>query len=134
MPATATVLHNAMSAQGLSVGAIRENVSLFGERDPGEPQRVAVQLSLHLTFHDLVGLLAFHPVAGLTEEMLADDHEVADALRFTLAASNLSEIEEYAGLASAALSGPGRPFHAYTAMVGQAVTRAFGVAAVAVAR
>ncbi|MEV4614878.1 hypothetical protein AB0K43_20110 [Kitasatospora sp. NPDC049258] len=119
----------AIAPQPVTIGAIQDNISIFGEKDPGEPQRAAVQLSLCLRFHDLVGLLAFHPVAGLTGEMLADDHEVSDALRFTLADSNLAQIEDYAGLAVTALSGPGRPFHRYTAMVGEAVTRVFGLTA-----
>ncbi|MGW4893908.1 hypothetical protein ACWEQL_16810 [Kitasatospora sp. NPDC004240] len=112
------------------VGAVEENVTLLGEPDRAEDEaRATVQLSVSLRFFDLVGLLAFQPGMMLTEDELTAGVELPEALRFALVNSTPLQIEEYADLARAALSGPGRPFHRYTRMVAEAVTREFGIAA-----
>ncbi|MFE4514512.1 hypothetical protein ACFRMQ_10035 [Kitasatospora sp. NPDC056783] len=114
----------------LAVGPAKQNVSLFGEADPGEREaRVSVRVSLSLRFFDLVGLLAFHPEMTLTASDLLKSEELAEALRFAIVDSDAHQIEEYSELARTALSHSRRPFYAYTKLVAEAVTRTFGVTA-----
>ncbi|WP_051755065.1 hypothetical protein [Kitasatospora purpeofusca] len=114
----------------LTVDAVEENVSLFGEVDPGEPEpRLSVRVSMSLRFFDLVGLLAFQPEMQLTASDLLESEMLAESLQFALVNSDMRQIEEYAELARTALSGPRRPFHAYTKLVAEAVTRTFGMTA-----
>ncbi|MEV6976166.1 hypothetical protein [Kitasatospora sp. NPDC093806] len=124
-------MHASLTTQPvLTVDTVQENVSLFGEADPGEPEpRLSVRVSMSLRFYDMVGLLAFHPAMMLTASELQCSDELAEALRFAIVDSGMSQIEEYAELARSALSGPRRPFHAYTKLVAEAVTRTFGMTA-----
>ncbi|MGW2375627.1 hypothetical protein [Kitasatospora sp. NPDC001683] len=124
-------MHASLTTQpSLTVDAVQENVSLFGEADPGETEaRLSVRVSLSLRFYDLVGLLAFHPAMMLTASDLQHSDELAEALRFTIVDSDASQIEEYSELARAALSHPRRPFYTYTKLVAEAVTRTFGMTA-----
>ncbi|MFJ9696799.1 hypothetical protein [Kitasatospora sp. NPDC101183] len=124
-------MHASLSTQpSLTTDAVEENVSLFGETEPGQDEaRLSVRVSVSLRFYDMVGLLAFHPSMMLTASDLLKSEELAEALRFTIIASDTSQIEEYSELARAALSHPRRPLHAYTKLVAQAVTRTFGMSA-----
>ncbi|MEV0189215.1 hypothetical protein AB0I39_11880 [Kitasatospora purpeofusca] len=116
--------------QPLTIDAVEENVSLFGEADPGEPEpRLSLRVSVSLRFFDLVGLLAFQPEMMLTASDLLNSEALTEALRFALVNSDMPQIEEYAELARTALSHPRRSFHAYTKLVAEAVTRTFGVTA-----
>ncbi|MFD8697589.1 hypothetical protein [Kitasatospora purpeofusca] len=117
-----------ITQQPLTTDVVEENVSLFGEVDPGEPEpRLSVRVSVSLRFFDLVGLLAFQPEMMLTASDLLDSEALAEALRFALVNSDMRQIREYAELARTALSHPRRPFHAYTRLVAEAVTRTFGI-------
>ncbi|MCX4757831.1 hypothetical protein [Kitasatospora purpeofusca] len=119
-----------IAPQPLTTDRMEENVSLFGEADRGEPEpRLSVRVSVSLRFFDLVGLLAFHPSMMLTASELQCSDELAEALRFAIVDSGMSQIEEYAELARTALSHPRRSFHAYTKLVAEAVTRTFGMTA-----
>ncbi|WP_051741616.1 hypothetical protein [Kitasatospora sp. MBT66] len=114
----------------LTTSVVRENVSVFGEADPGETEpRLSVRVSVSLRFFDLVGLLGFHPGLMLTASDLQWSEALTEALQFALVNSNTTQIEEYAELARAALSHPRRSFHAYTKLVAEAVTRTFGMTA-----
>ncbi|MGY0463506.1 hypothetical protein ACW14Y_25135 [Kitasatospora sp. cg17-2] len=114
----------------LTIDAVKENVSLFGEADPGETEpRLSVRVSMALRFFDMVGLLAFQPEMMLTASDLLESDTLAEALQFGLINSDMRQIEEYAELARTALSHPRRPFHAYTRLVAEAVTRTFGATA-----
>ncbi|MFF2351334.1 hypothetical protein ACFVVL_16310 [Kitasatospora sp. NPDC058115] len=124
-------MHGTLVSQpSLTVGAVEENVSLFGEADPGEPEpRLSVRVSVSLRFFDLVGLLAFQPEMELTASDLLNSESLAEALRYAVVNSDTFQIEEYAELARTALAHPRRPFHAYTRLVAEAVTRTFGLGA-----
>ncbi|MEU6974199.1 hypothetical protein AB0A71_42100 [Kitasatospora aureofaciens] len=124
-------MHASLATQpSLTVDAVEENISLFGEADPGETEpRLSVRVSLSLRFFDLVGLLSFHPEMMLTASDLLKSEELAEALRFAIVSSDAHQIEEYSELARTALSHSRRPFHAYTKLVAEAVTRTFGVTA-----
>ncbi|MEV8326557.1 hypothetical protein [Kitasatospora sp. NPDC056731] len=124
-------MHASLTTQpSLTVDAVEENVSLFGETEPGQDEaRLSVRVSLSLRFYDLVGLLAFHPAMMLTASDLQHSDELAEALRYAIISSDALQIEEYSELARAALSHPRRSFHAYTKLVAEAVTRTFGFTA-----
>ncbi|MFG2914606.1 hypothetical protein ACGF0D_17165 [Kitasatospora sp. NPDC048298] len=124
-------MHASFAAQpSLTTGAVEENVSLFGETEPGQDEaRLSVRVSLSLRFFDLVGLLAFHPAMMLTASDLLKSEELAEALRFAIISSDADQIEEYSELARTALSHPRRSFYAYTKLVAEAVTRTFGMTA-----
>ncbi|MFH9353483.1 hypothetical protein [Kitasatospora sp. NPDC017646] len=124
-------MHASLATQpSLTVDAVEENISLFGEADPGETEpRLSVRVSLSLRFFDLVGLLSFHPEMMLTASDLLKSEELAEALRFAIVSSDAHQIEEYSELARTALSHSRRPFYAYTKLVAEAVTRTFGVTA-----
>ncbi|MFF4821197.1 hypothetical protein ACFY2K_42215 [Kitasatospora sp. NPDC001309] len=124
-------MHASLTIQpSLTVDAVEENVSLFGETDPGETEpRLSVRVSMSLRFYDLVGLLAYHPLLMLAASDLESSAELADALQFALVDSDMNQIEQYSERARAALSNPRQPLYAYSKLVAEAVTRTFGISA-----
>nr|BFD91978.1 hypothetical protein KitaXyl93_33380 [Kitasatospora sp. Xyl93] len=124
-------MHASLTTQpSLSVDAVEENVSLFGETEQGQDEpRLSVRVSLSLRFFDMVGLLGFHPGLMLTTSDLQRSDALAEALRFAIVDADASQIEGYAELARTALSSPRQPVYAYTKLVAEAVTRTFGITA-----
>ncbi|GGU55849.1 hypothetical protein FHX79_114752 [Streptomyces cavourensis] len=123
-----------IEADRVTAGQLASNIEVFGGPEPGDSTvRVAVRVSAHLSFADLLGLLTFE--GELTWGELGDDAVVRESLQYAVLNTTLDTMEAYARRAMAALRGEPKPGDAgdpnivrFVRAVAVAVTRAFGVA------
>ncbi|GAB2616327.1 hypothetical protein GCM10027168_56020 [Streptomyces capparidis] len=123
-------MHAASLVPPALTASTRTGIGIFGEPDAGETDpRVAVPVTLHLSFYELLGVLTFGMVLG--DDELSDGGALRDALRCGLLTTNLFEIDSYAHKARAAYDGRhiDKDLCAFVARLAPAVTRVFGVAA-----
>lgn len=117
----------------LTIGRVLPQVSAWGEHDEYEPTRVEVQVTMCLSFAEVLGALTFTPGVILTPEELADDDDVRESFRYAVITEGVGEVPgQRARLALNALhgrvSGPDVPPVAYMRQAAAAVTRVFGLA------
>ncbi|MFI8085524.1 hypothetical protein ACIF6L_32640 [Kitasatospora sp. NPDC086009] len=124
-------MHASLAPQPLTVGPVRSQVSVFGDQDEYETApRVAVQMTLHLTFAEILGRLLFTPSALLMHEDLEPGNEskVIECLWFTMAQTGLDVAEDYADMAMDIYTGRrASNLHAFTLSLGTVITHIFGV-------
>ncbi|MET8623555.1 hypothetical protein ABZW30_07325 [Kitasatospora sp. NPDC004669] len=126
-------MHGSLNTQPLTIGSISSQVSVLGESDPGETRpRVAVQVTLHLSFAEILGRLLFTSGLMLTHEDLETGNEanIVDCLRFTLAQTGYDTAEDFADMAMDIYTGRRTSnLHAFTVSLGNVITHVFGVTA-----
>ncbi|MFI9327600.1 hypothetical protein ACIGZJ_08605 [Kitasatospora sp. NPDC052868] len=126
-------MHASLATQPLTVGPIRPQVSVFGDPDDGESApRVAVQMTLHLSFAEILGRLLFTPGSTLMREDLKTGNEakIMECLWFTLAQTGLEVAEDFAGMAMDIYTGRrASSLHDFAVRLGTVITHIFGVTA-----
>ncbi|MER5351798.1 hypothetical protein ABT093_15895 [Kitasatospora sp. NPDC002551] len=131
-------MHASLATQPLTVGPVRSQVSVFGDPDDGESApRVAVQMTLHLSFAEILGRLLFTPGSTLMREDLESGNEskIMECLWFTMAQTGLDVAEDFADMAMDVYTGRrSSNLHAFAVSLGTVITHIFGVAAPEAAR
>ncbi|MFJ4669782.1 hypothetical protein [Kitasatospora purpeofusca] len=126
-------MHASLATQPLTVGPIRSQVSVFGDPDDGESApRVAVQMTLHLSFAEILGRLLFTPGATLMREDLESGNEskITECLWFAMAQTGLDVAEDFAEMAMDIYTGRrASSLHDFAVHLGTVVTHIFGVTA-----
>ncbi|GLW53867.1 hypothetical protein [Kitasatospora phosalacinea] len=126
-------MHGTLVTEPLTMGSIRSQVNVFGEPEAEEQEpRVAVQMTLHLSFAEILGRLLFTPGALLMREDLESGSEakIVECLWFAMAQTGLDAAEDFAHLALDVYEGRRRgELHDFAVRLGAAVTRIFGVSA-----
>ncbi|MFD4755722.1 hypothetical protein [Streptomyces sp. NPDC058426] len=121
------------TTRGLVTGPLVHETDMFGDGAAEEPVRVAVQVSLNLSFGELLAFLLCTPGVSLSYGELEDDDSVREAVRFGLLALDAThgeDLSEYAmTLYDSGRQPLGAPEREYTRAAGRAVTRVFGVTA-----
>ncbi|MFE4513285.1 hypothetical protein ACFRMQ_03660 [Kitasatospora sp. NPDC056783] len=124
-------MHGSLAAQPLAIGSVQTFVDVWGESEVTETApRVAVQMTLHLSFAEIMGRLLFSPGALLMQEDLEDGNEekIVGCLWFAMAQTNLNDAEAYADMAMAVYTGRRESnLRDFAVRLGAAVTRIFGV-------
>ncbi|GGV07390.1 hypothetical protein GCM10010495_19650 [Kitasatospora herbaricolor] len=126
MPAT-------LAAQPLSAGPVRSSVDVFGDADALETApRVAVQLTINLTFAEILGRLLFTPGSMLMAEDLdtLDESKILECLWFAVAQTDLGAAEDFAEMAMDIYTGRrSSNLNDFSIRLGHAITHLFGVTA-----
>ncbi|MEV7182819.1 hypothetical protein [Kitasatospora sp. NPDC093102] len=126
-------MHGSLATQPLTIGAVQTFVDVWGEPEVTETApRVAVQMTLHLSFAEILGRLLFSPGALLMQEDLESGNEekIVGCLWFAMAQANVNDAEDYADMAMDVYYGRRRrDLRDFAARLGAAVTRTFGVTA-----
>ncbi|MEV7185783.1 hypothetical protein [Kitasatospora sp. NPDC093102] len=126
-------MHGSLNTQPLAIGSVQTFVDVWGESEVTETApRVAVQMTLHLSFAEILGRLLFSPGALLMQEDLEDGNEekIVGCLWFAMAQTNLNDAETYADMAMAVYTGRRESnLRDFAVRLGAAVTRIFGVTA-----
>jgi len=107
---------------------VRGDLDILGEIDPqgSVAPRVAVPMTLHLSFHELLGLIA---PQGVLFEDLGEDSEIRHALAYGLIVTPLDDFRALASRSLLDLAGFGDDPEdcRYAALLATAVTRMFGI-------
>ncbi|GAA5011851.1 hypothetical protein [Kitasatospora paranensis] len=126
-------MHVSVADQPLSVGPIRPLVTVFGEADDAETTpRVAVQLTIHLTFAEILGRMLFTPSAVLMQDDLdtPDEEQLMCCLWFAVSQTDLGAAEDFAVMAMDIYTGRrSSPLQDFAVRLGQVITQLFGVTA-----
>ncbi|GAA1413732.1 hypothetical protein GCM10009639_67280 [Kitasatospora putterlickiae] len=126
-------MHASLATQHLAVGPIRSQVDVFGDPDDGETApRVAVQMTLHLSFAEILGRLLFTPSVLLMHEDLEPGNEskVIECLWFAMAQTGVDVAEDYAEMAMDIYTGRrASNLHDFAVRLGTTITHIFGVTA-----
>ncbi|MET9614990.1 hypothetical protein [Kitasatospora indigofera] len=128
MPAT-------LAAQPLSAGPVRSSVDVFGDVDALETaQRVAVQLTINLSFAEILGRLLFTPGSMLMAEDLdtpaPEESKILECVWFAVVQTDLGAAEDFAEMAMDIYTGRSRSnLHDFAVRLGHVITHIFGVTA-----
>ncbi|MEU6233523.1 hypothetical protein [Kitasatospora sp. NPDC047058] len=126
-------MHGSLAAQPLTIGSVRTFVDVWGEPEVTETApRVAVQMTMHLSFAEILGRLLFTPGALLMREDLESGNEakIVGCLWFAMAQTNLDAAEDFADMAMDIYTGCRESnLQDFAVRLGAAVTRIFGVTA-----
>ncbi|MFI5620388.1 hypothetical protein [Streptomyces sp. NPDC051567] len=117
--------------QRVSGALVPSRTDLFGDPYPDEDVRVPIQLTVCVSFAEILGLLAYSGGLAITYGDLENDDFLRETLRFALVMSDQRAIEYGAARAMAVLDGAsGTPAEfEFAVCLGAAVTRVFGVRA-----
>ncbi|MER6363919.1 hypothetical protein [Kitasatospora sp. NPDC001527] len=126
-------MHASLATQPLTVGPVRSQVSVFGDPDDGETApRVAVQMTLHLSFTEILGRLLFTPHAVLMQEDLKPGNEskIMECLWYAMAQTSVDVAEDFADMAMDIYTGRhASDLHDFAVSLGTVITHIFGVTA-----
>ena len=126
MPAT-------LAAQPLSAGPVRSLVDVFGDADELETApRVAIQLTINLSFAEILGRLLFTSGAMIMAEDLdtPDESKILECLWFAVAQTDLGAAEDFAEMAMDIYTGRSRSnLNDFSIRLGHVITHLFGVTA-----
>ncbi|PBC79042.1 hypothetical protein BX265_3835 [Streptomyces sp. TLI_235] len=122
-----------LARQPLSAGPIRHRVDVFGDPDAAESApRVAVQLTINLTFAEIMGRLLFTPGSMLMREDLEGPSEarILECLWFGLTQTDIGAAEDFAEMAMDVYTGRrSSNLLDFAVRLGQVITHLFGVTA-----
>ncbi|MGW6917702.1 hypothetical protein ACWGB8_28315 [Kitasatospora sp. NPDC054939] len=124
-------MHGSFSTQPLTIGSIRSGVDVCGTPDEYETTpRVAVQMTMHLSFAEILGRLLFTPGALLMREdlMAGNEGKIMDCLWFTLAQTGLDAAEDFAAMGMDVYAGRrSSNLRDFAVSLGNVITHIFGV-------
>ncbi|MFD5086495.1 hypothetical protein ACFWOG_28140 [Kitasatospora sp. NPDC058406] len=126
-------MHASLAGLPLAIGSVRTAVDVWGEQEVSETSpRVAVQMTLHLSFGEILGRLLFTPGALLMREDLesGSEEKIVGCLWFAMAQTSLDVAEDFADMAMEIYTGRrNSSLQDFAVRLGAAVTRIFGVTA-----
>ncbi|MFF0298068.1 hypothetical protein ACFYST_32785 [Kitasatospora sp. NPDC004614] len=127
-------MHGTLATQPLTAGPVRPFVDVFGDSDETEATpRVAVQVTINLTFAEILGRLLFAPSAALLGEDLDcpdTEERVRVHLWFALTDTGVAEADQFAKMAMEIYTGHrASNLRPLALRLGPIITHMFGVTA-----
>ncbi|MEV7143243.1 hypothetical protein [Streptomyces tauricus] len=125
MPASETI------APLAAVGQLRSQVTMHGDYDPNQPDRVEIPVSVHLSFWDILGVLSYTSGVCVAYDEMDDDDYLRRSVQFGLIGAGASTIKIQGLLAWRTYYGKTPSSDGtspeFLRRLGTAVTRTFGV-------